>query len=263
MRTGDPVTAASVRLLATNSNGGSPWTGKIRADRHKARVHTNVPISAVQKLVAVAIVPMAASALALVLASDHLARPAASAVYGAYLVAASMAVGLYWWVARPASRFGPLLIAYGVCAWLVRLQGSNDPLIFDIGILAQAPNFVLTFYLFLAYPMGRLEPTAYTRFRRTLETGNLTLIRGAAAELPRVNLVDALAVCVAIRRAESERFERAALRWLARFWLTLGERKPSPDGVGRERGRRRSEQRWHCAKPARVSRSRVEDHPAA
>ena len=39
MRTGDPVTAASARLLATNSNGGSPWTGKIRADRHKARTH--------------------------------------------------------------------------------------------------------------------------------------------------------------------------------------------------------------------------------
>ena len=117
-------------------------------------------LQTVQKLVAVAIVPMAASALALALASDHLARPAASGVYGAYLVAAFMAVGLYWWVARPASRFGPLLIAYGVCAWLVRLQGSNDPLIFDIGVLAQAPNFVLTCYLFLAFPMGRLEPAA-------------------------------------------------------------------------------------------------------
>ena len=113
-----------------------------------------------QKLVAVAIVPMAASTLALVLASDHLARPAASAVYGAYLVAACMSIGLYWWVARPASRFGPLLIAYGVCAWLIRLQGSNDPLIFDIGVLAQGPGFVLVFYLFLAYPMGRLEPAA-------------------------------------------------------------------------------------------------------
>ena len=123
-------------------------------------VHARVPISAVQKLVAVAIVPMVASLLALVLASDHLARPAASALYGAYLVAACMAIGLFWWVARPASRFGPLLIAYGVCAWLIRLQGSNDPLIYDIGVLAQAPGFVLVFYLFLSYPMGRLEPAA-------------------------------------------------------------------------------------------------------
>ena len=131
------------------------------ADAHSALVaHARVPISAVQKLVAVAIVPMVASLLAIVLASDHLARPAASAVYGAYLVAACMAIGLYWWVARPESRFGPLLIAYGVCAWLIRLQGSNDPLIYDIGVLAQAPGFVLVFYLFLSYPMGRLEPAA-------------------------------------------------------------------------------------------------------
>src|SRR4029079_17195124 len=31
---------------------------------------------------------------------------------------------------------------------------------FDIGVLAEAPSFVLTFYLFLAYPMGRVEPPA-------------------------------------------------------------------------------------------------------
>jgi len=43
------------------------------------------------------------------------------------------------------------------------------------------------------------------------------LIRNAAAELPRVDLADAPKSAVAIRRAEPERFERAALRWLARF----------------------------------------------
>lgn len=48
-------------------------------------------------------------------------------------------------------------------------------------------------------------------------TGNLQLIRAAAAELPRVDLGDALSVCMAIRDAEPERFERAALRWLARY----------------------------------------------
>ena len=63
----------------------------LAADARSALVaHARVPISAVQKLVAVAIVPMVASLLAIVLASDHLARPAASAVYGAYLVAACM-----------------------------------------------------------------------------------------------------------------------------------------------------------------------------
>jgi hypothetical protein len=57
----------------------------------------------------------------------------------------------------------------------------------------------------------------YPRFQRALATGNLHLIRAAAAELPRVDLGDALAVCMAIRDAEPERFERAALRWLARY----------------------------------------------
>ncbi len=59
--------------------------------------------------------------------------------------------------------------------------------------------------------------TSYPRFRRALATGNLHLIRAAAAELPQVELADALAVCMAIRGAEPQRFERAALRWLAGY----------------------------------------------
>jgi hypothetical protein len=61
--------------------------------------------------------------------------------------------------------------------------------------------------------------SAYARFQRSLATGDLQLIRCAAAELPQVDLGDALAVCMAIREAEPERFERAALRWLARYAL--------------------------------------------
>ena len=63
------------------------------------------------------------------------------------------------------------------------------------------------------------QGSAYARFQRALKTGNLTLIRNAAGELPQIELADALAVCLAIRDAEPERFERAALRWLARFCL--------------------------------------------
>jgi hypothetical protein len=61
------------------------------------------------------------------------------------------------------------------------------------------------------------QGSPYSRFRRALKTGNLAIIRAAAAELPHVDLGDALAVCLAIRDAEPQRFERAALRWLARF----------------------------------------------
>jgi hypothetical protein len=61
------------------------------------------------------------------------------------------------------------------------------------------------------------QGSPYSRFQRALRTGNLNIIRAAAAELPRVDLGDALSVCMAIRDAEPERFERAALRWIARF----------------------------------------------
>ena len=61
------------------------------------------------------------------------------------------------------------------------------------------------------------QGSAYARFQRALKTGNMAIIRSAAGELPHVDLGDALAVCVTMRTAEPERFERAALRWLARF----------------------------------------------
>lgn len=61
------------------------------------------------------------------------------------------------------------------------------------------------------------QGSPYARFRRALATGDLLLIRSAAAELGTVSLGDALQVCVAIRDAKPEQFERAALRWIARY----------------------------------------------
>ena len=43
------------------------------------------------------------------------------------------------------------------------------------------------------------DGSPYTRFKRALATGNLNLIRAAAAELPRVGLSDALEVCLLMR----------------------------------------------------------------
>lgn len=65
--------------------------------------------------------------------------------------------------------------------------------------------------------------SAYARFRRALESGNLTLVRAAAAELPAVSLDDALHVCVLLRDREPERYERAAVRWIARFCVERRE----------------------------------------
>lgn len=53
--------------------------------------------------------------------------------------------------------------------------------------------------------------------RRALARGSLTQIVAAAAELPHIALVDALAICAAMQGHEQA--DRAAVRWLARLAL--------------------------------------------
>ena len=64
-----------------------------------------------------------------------------------------------------------------------------------------------------------IKGSPYARFRAALQAGNLLLVRTAAAELPRVDLVDALAICVLMGAQHDERFDRAATKWLARLAL--------------------------------------------
>jgi hypothetical protein len=47
------------------------------------------------------------------------------------------------------------------------------------------------------------------------------MVRAAAAELPRIDLDDALAICLLIERQDGERYERAVVRWLARMVLEV------------------------------------------
>jgi hypothetical protein len=71
----------------------------------------------------------------------------------------------------------------------------------------------------LRHQVVSIKGGSYARFRRALETGNLTLVRAAAAELPTINLDDALSVCLLLRRVDAALYERAAVRWLGRFAL--------------------------------------------
>ena len=59
----------------------------------------------------------------------------------------------------------------------------------------------------------------YARFQRALATGNLDVIRGAAAELPRIGVAEAAAILLVIARAAPDQYERAAVRWLGRLCL--------------------------------------------
>ena len=109
------------------------------------RVRRRVRATTVQRLIALAIVPMIVVTASLALTSDHVARPLASALYWSYLTAATMAIGLYWWIRRPASRFGPLLVVLGVLAWLVSLEVAEWPLAFNLAVLAEGPAYWLRF----------------------------------------------------------------------------------------------------------------------
>jgi hypothetical protein len=64
------------------------------------------------------------------------------------------------------------------------------------------------------------QGSAYGRFRRALDGGNLTVARAAATELDFVSLPDALEI-VLLLVDERTRFRRAALRWYARYCSDL------------------------------------------
>jgi signal transduction histidine kinase len=108
----------------------------------------------------VGILAFAGISVLLAATSDHVERPSATALYYGYLVAVSMLAGLCWRVRRPSSSFGHLLMAFGLAVWVVSWQSSDWPLLFDIGVLADGAGFLLTYWLFLAFPSGRLRTTS-------------------------------------------------------------------------------------------------------
>ncbi len=61
------------------------------------------------------------------------------------------------------------------------------------------------------------QGSAYSRLRRALERGNPVVAWTAAAELERVPLADALALCLLLVHSDRPRYERAALRWHTRL----------------------------------------------
>jgi aminoglycoside/choline kinase family phosphotransferase len=65
------------------------------------------------------------------------------------------------------------------------------------------------------------DGSPYARFQRALRVGRLSMVRAAAAELPRIDLDDALSICLLISEQDAARFERAVVRWLARLSLEV------------------------------------------
>jgi signal transduction histidine kinase len=100
--------------------------------------------------------PAVLSAVWWTVTSPHFTHPELRAAFLAYAIAAPVLVGLLWWHRRPESTFGPLLTAFGFAAWPLCLQGSAVPLLFSMGVVAEAPYAFMTFLLCLCFPRGRL-----------------------------------------------------------------------------------------------------------
>jgi hypothetical protein len=61
------------------------------------------------------------------------------------------------------------------------------------------------------------QGSAYPRFRRALDRGNVTEALSAAGELQFIGLPEALELTLLLAEGEDQKYERAGLRWHARF----------------------------------------------
>jgi hypothetical protein len=67
-----------------------------------------------------------------------------------------------------------------------------------------------------------IKGSPYARFRRAVELGRLPAVLVEAAELPQIQLDDALEILVLMAKEGDPRFDRAATRWVGRL---LAERR--------------------------------------
>lgn len=110
---------------------------------------------------AVAIAGMIASALMLDLGAKYFGLPLANTLFGAYLAVAPVAIGAAWRIRRPESATGPLLMLFGVFAWIHSFQGSVNPFLHATGVIVGQTMFLAwAFYLALAFPLGHLRGRA-------------------------------------------------------------------------------------------------------
>ena len=107
--------------------------------------------------VALAGVVAAAAASALLVASDHIPKPAASIVIGLLITWSFIGTGLYAWWRRPSNRFGALMTAVGFTFLLGSLTASDASIVFTAGVMLSSVYFVVFAHMVVAYPEGRLE----------------------------------------------------------------------------------------------------------
>jgi signal transduction histidine kinase len=103
----------------------------------------------------------AGCSLALAATSDgigpELGEPLVIALLSVWITLSYVLCGLLAWWHRPASRFGPLMIAAGFGNFLVTLSWADSSLPFTLGQSLDLVPPVLFLHLFVAFPSGRLQ----------------------------------------------------------------------------------------------------------
>jgi signal transduction histidine kinase len=94
----------------------------------------------------------------------ELGEPLVIAVLTAFLTLTYVLCGLFVWRRRPASRFGPLMIAAGFVNFVATLVWSTSNIPHTVGQAIDLVPPVLFLHVFLAFPDGRLQG----RFVRSL-----------------------------------------------------------------------------------------------
>jgi signal transduction histidine kinase len=98
---------------------------------------------------------------ALALESDEVAgklgEPLVVAMLTVWLTMSYILCGLVAWWRRPASRFGPLMVAAGFVNFLATLVWSTNDILFTFGQTLDLVPPVVFLHVFLAFPDGRLR----------------------------------------------------------------------------------------------------------
>ena len=114
--------------------------------------------------------------------SGELGEPLVIAFLGNWITLSYAVCGLIAWRRRPASRFGPIMIAAGAANFVSTLSWTTSDLWSTVGQSLDLLPPVLFLHVFLAFPTGRLERW----FERVLMTGAYVVAIGL--ELVRMTL---------------------------------------------------------------------------
>jgi PAS domain S-box-containing protein len=131
-------------------------------------------------LVAPAALAVGAAASVLTATSDHLNVPGLQAVLTALIGGSFVVAGLIARSRRPLNRTGWLLIAVGFTWLLGGIWGSEESLLWTLGVAVMAVPAGFLIHLLLAYPSGRLQST-WERF--VVVTGYVLVTVGHGSHL--------------------------------------------------------------------------------